>query len=227
MVIAYRAADPQVKHLAFLFEAYEPRCWYWESLECIRRLALTGLLIFFSDGTVMQIIVASLIAMVALILYDAFEPYLDDSADRLATFAQLMTFLTLFAAILLTTGAIQPFVGETAISYVMVSLNLAVLVYSGVELALGKLSCSEACDHVEEIVEATAEEAEDMFSRALDRMHVHPKHFEALLVALNRKKEQQERGRNAEEVDLEATIERDLVAAEDVVISEEDQILRF
>ena len=227
MVVTYRAADPQVKHLAFLFEAYEPRCWYWESLECIRRLALTGLLIFFSDGTVMQIIVASLIAMVALILYDAFEPYLDDSADRLATFAQLMTFLTLFAAILLTTGAIQPFVGETAISYVMVSLNLAVLVYSGVELALGKLSCSEACDHVEEIVEATAEEAEDMFSRALDRMHVHPKHFEALLVALNRKKEQQERGRNAEEVDLEATIERDLVAAEDVVISEEDQILRF
>ena len=227
MVIAYRAADPEVRHLAFLFEAYEPRCWYWESLECIRRLALTGLLIFFSDGTVMQIIVASLLAMVALILYDAFEPYLDDSADRLATFAQLMTFLTLFAAILLTTGAIQPYVGEVALSYVMVSLNLAVLLYSGVELALGKMRCAEACDRVEEIVETTAEEAEEMFIRALDRMHVHPKHFEALLVALNRKKEQKERGAGVEEVDLEATIERDLVAAGDVVISEEDQVLRF
>ena len=105
-----------------------------------------------------------------------------------------MTFLTLFAAILLTTGAIQPYVGEVALSYVMVSLNLAVLLYSGVELALGKMSCAEGCDRVEELVETTAEHAEEMFVSALDRMHVHPKHFEALLVALNRKNEQRERG---------------------------------
>ena len=31
----------------------QPRCWYWETVECLRRLALTGLLIFIepSDGS--------------------------------------------------------------------------------------------------------------------------------------------------------------------------------
>ena len=49
----YRVQDMNVqngvlKSLSFLFEAYEPRCWYFESVECIRRLALTGLLVFFA-----------------------------------------------------------------------------------------------------------------------------------------------------------------------------------
>ena len=46
-------------------------------------------------------VVAALISMAALVLYGGVSPFLDDAADRLATFAQLMTFLTLFAAILL------------------------------------------------------------------------------------------------------------------------------
>ena len=73
MVVAYRAADKRVKFLGFLFEAYEPRCWYFECLECLRRLMLTGMLIFFADGTVLQIIIASLISMSAMILYGAWS----------------------------------------------------------------------------------------------------------------------------------------------------------
>ena len=50
---------------------------------------LTGMLIFFADGTVLQIIIASLISMGAMILYGVNAPFLDDAADKLATFAQL------------------------------------------------------------------------------------------------------------------------------------------
>ena len=58
----------------------------------MRRLALTGLLVFFADGTRLQIIVASLIALASLYMYSKYRPYLDDSVDTLASMAQLMIF---------------------------------------------------------------------------------------------------------------------------------------
>ena len=58
----------------------------------MRRLALTGLLVFFADGTELQIIVASLIALASLYMYSKYRPYLDDSVDTLASMAQLMIF---------------------------------------------------------------------------------------------------------------------------------------
>ena len=50
----------------------------------MRRLALIGLLVFFSDGIVLQTIVASLIALVSLYMYTKYRPYLYQRADGLA-----------------------------------------------------------------------------------------------------------------------------------------------
>ena len=41
----YRKNDPDAEMYGFLTEAYEPKYYYWESIECLRRLALTGLLV--------------------------------------------------------------------------------------------------------------------------------------------------------------------------------------
>ena len=70
----------------------QPHFYFWESIECLRRLALTGLLVFFADGTNLQIIVASLIALASLYMYSKYRPYLDDNVDTLASMAQLMIF---------------------------------------------------------------------------------------------------------------------------------------
>ena len=92
LVRQYRDANPSVQLLVFLVGAYEPCFYFWESIECARRLALTGLLVFFADGTKLQIIVASLIALASLYLYSKYRPYLDDRVDSLASMAQLMIF---------------------------------------------------------------------------------------------------------------------------------------
>ena len=92
LVRQYRDANPSVQLLVFLVGAYEPCFYFWESIECARRLALTGLLVFFADGTELQIIVASLIALASLYLYSKYRPYLDDRVDSLASMAQLMIF---------------------------------------------------------------------------------------------------------------------------------------
>ena len=74
--------------------------------------------------------------MLALILYGALEPFLDDAADKLATFAQLMTFLTLFTAILLTTDALQGAVPSGLLAGVMIVLNVDVVAYDRLSVAL-------------------------------------------------------------------------------------------
>ena len=50
-----RNADPSIRHLLFLFEEYEPRCYQFVVFECVRKLALTGLLIFVFAGSATQI----------------------------------------------------------------------------------------------------------------------------------------------------------------------------
>ena len=191
MVVAYRAADKRVKFLGFLFEAYEPRCWYFESLECIRRLMLTGMLIFFADGTVLQIIIASLISMGAMILYGVNAPFLDDAADKLATFAQLMTFLTLFAAILMTTDAVQNAVPDVVLSAIMITLNVAVLVYDNLSNGASNLDDPadffECCCSPERLAETDImvdDQVDRMLDDATDNMKVPDKDRAAVLKEL-------------------------------------------
>ena len=191
MVVAYRAADKRVKFLGFLFEAYEPRCWYFESLECVRRLALTGMLIFFADGTVLQIIIASLISMSAMILYGVNAPFLDDAADKLATFAQLMTFLTLFAAILMTMEAVQNAVPDVVLSAIMITLNVAVLIYDNLSNGASDLDDPtdffECCCSPEQLAETDVmvdEQVDRMLDDVTDTLKVPDKDRAAVLKEL-------------------------------------------
>lgn len=41
-----RNRDPNLVYLDFLFQSYEPEFWYWEVLECGRRLLLTSMNVF-------------------------------------------------------------------------------------------------------------------------------------------------------------------------------------
>ena len=52
-----RADDHDIQHLSFLFGEFEPRCYLFVVYECVRRLALTGLLIFVYNGSATQVVV--------------------------------------------------------------------------------------------------------------------------------------------------------------------------
>ena len=130
LVSQHREANPRVRLLGFLVRAYEPCFYFWESVECARRLALTGLLVFFGEGS-RQIVMASFIALASLFLYSKFRPYQDDARDTLASVAQLMIFIGVFVALLLRAHIV--FVdGLSAewVSGIMTTANLAFLFYS-------------------------------------------------------------------------------------------------
>ena len=48
MISMYCKHNPKAAMYKFLCDAYEPQYYYWESIECLRRLALTGLLVFIA-----------------------------------------------------------------------------------------------------------------------------------------------------------------------------------
>ena len=62
---AYRADIVQrtgrAQHLSCLYEAFTPTCFYWECLDSIRRISLTGFLVFFDP--MRRVTIALLIAL--------------------------------------------------------------------------------------------------------------------------------------------------------------------
>ena len=46
-----RDYDPLIQKSSFLWANYEPEFWWWEVFECVRRLALSSVLVFVAQGT--------------------------------------------------------------------------------------------------------------------------------------------------------------------------------
>jgi hypothetical protein len=101
LVVAHREIDERCTHLAYLFSEYEPRCGYFECVECFRRIALTGFMVLYDDDSIGKIYTAALLSLVFSVIYAYLSPYDDDSTDRFATAMSAMLFLQLFLTIML------------------------------------------------------------------------------------------------------------------------------
>ena len=55
--------------LSFLYSAYEPKYWFFEIVETLRKLILTGGLIYLGPGTRFQIILSMVICLVSLRIF--------------------------------------------------------------------------------------------------------------------------------------------------------------
>ena len=96
-----RSGDASIKHLEFLFGEYEPRCYLFVVFECVRRLMLTGLLIFIYAGSLTQIIVGLFIAVISMRVLSISNPYIEDIDDSLANMGQLQIVLIFIASLVL------------------------------------------------------------------------------------------------------------------------------
>ena len=62
--------------LGFLLDAYKPEYFYWEIVDNLRRLSLTGLLSFFSERS--RVLAAALFSFVFLLLQKEAQPFAID-----------------------------------------------------------------------------------------------------------------------------------------------------
>lgn len=87
--------------LRLLFEFYSPDLWYWEVVETVYRLLLTGVLVVIAHGSAVQIIVGVAVSLTFLKLCDNYNPYIDEKVQTLKEVSQWQIFAVFFIALLL------------------------------------------------------------------------------------------------------------------------------
>jgi hypothetical protein len=120
--------SPSAARLSFLWEAYEPRFWYWEIIETTRRIMLTAVLSVLDPGSSGQSIVAVLIALLYIKVYGYFNPYREDSDDILSETGQFQIFFTFFCALIIQNDLLSKLWADT-LGVVLTTINFAVVMY--------------------------------------------------------------------------------------------------
>ncbi|GMI05580.1 hypothetical protein TrVE_jg1079 [Triparma verrucosa] len=108
-----RMEDPSLSGISFLWESYNPDCWWFEIFECVRKLCMTGLMIFIMAGSASQIVVSMLFSIASIAVYVTFKPYPCYDDDVLAICSQLSIFFTLFGGLLLRVDVADDFDQDT------------------------------------------------------------------------------------------------------------------
>ncbi|GMH50067.1 hypothetical protein TrRE_jg13386, partial [Triparma retinervis] len=93
------ALDPNLKALGFLYEQYEPKYYWFEVFETLRKLALTGFLVFMVPGTAAQILLSLIINLASMRVYSGKKPFIEDFYDGFSEVAQWQLFFTLLGAL--------------------------------------------------------------------------------------------------------------------------------
>ena len=96
-----REKNRKLNKIAFLWDDYEPEMWWFEVFECFRRQMLTGMLVFVSQGSATQIVIAMVLAFLSFGVYLRFTPFIKEEDDVIAISAQVSLFFSLFSSLLI------------------------------------------------------------------------------------------------------------------------------
>merc|ERR1711871_1104854 len=96
-----RNKDESIAHLKFLWGSYESRYYWWEVVEMARKLVLTGLLVIFLEGSVLQLCTGLVVTVVSLVIYANICPYSSRTDDVLQLFCLAQLFITLLSGMVL------------------------------------------------------------------------------------------------------------------------------
>jgi hypothetical protein len=90
--------NPSLRSMSFLYENYQPKFWWFEVFETLRKLSLTGFLVFLFPGTWLQVCISMVITMFSLQVYSKMQPFQEEYANKLSIVAQWQLLLTTISA---------------------------------------------------------------------------------------------------------------------------------
>ena len=106
-------AELSRKHrLSFLIGPYERRVYWYEVVECFRRVCLSGVLLLFGAGSARQIIAGCFITLAYIRVGGFYNAQLADEDDTLAEICNWQLFLILFISLMIRLDAAPMMVGE-------------------------------------------------------------------------------------------------------------------
>ncbi len=95
----------QLQPMKDLWEPYTPHCYYYEVVECGRRIMLTGLGVFLSPGSAAQVALEVILAVVFIVISEVLSPFADRMDAWLYRAGTWVVFLSMYLAILLKVDA--------------------------------------------------------------------------------------------------------------------------
>jgi hypothetical protein len=116
----------QTTRIAFLWQAYKPQYWYWESVESTRRLMLTAVLSVCGPGTFDQAVLSVLLALLYIKVYGYFNPYDNPNNNVLAEVGQFQIFFTFFGGLIVQANLLSRHF-STLLDVFLLLVNFAVV----------------------------------------------------------------------------------------------------
>jgi len=89
-----------IDRTGFLLNAYQVSCWYWEMVELVRKLLLTGILVVVYQGSPPHLAGALLTIFLFLCLHLTVEPYLNKGLNEFQRLILFSQFFTIFGGIM-------------------------------------------------------------------------------------------------------------------------------
>ena len=96
-----RDESAERQQFAPLVEDYRNDCYYWEALEMFRKIMLTGLLIFFSPGSIFQLVLGLMVSAVFLVLSVRTQPFTSRFNNRFKVATDVAIMTTFCVAVLM------------------------------------------------------------------------------------------------------------------------------
>jgi hypothetical protein len=120
-----RHRDVSLRSTRFLWKTYTPKMYYWEVVECMQRLLLTGAIVFIKPGTRAQVTVACILAVVSMVIAVHCRPHADTLDGRIYTVGAMIIFLSMFLSLAMKTDkSNETKDSQNAFAVVLIILNV-------------------------------------------------------------------------------------------------------
>ncbi|CAM9179051.1 unnamed protein product, partial [Hapterophycus canaliculatus] len=115
-------------------QAYRPGAYYFEVLECFRRLLLTGCLVFILPNSAGQAAVACVLSVLTVGVFAVVNPYSDAKDHRAYTLGALAVFLAMFMGLVVRVNlADEEAQSQRVLGVLLILLTVGLLVVAVVE----------------------------------------------------------------------------------------------
>jgi hypothetical protein len=145
--------DVSLRSTRFLWKTYTPQMYYWEVVECLRRLLLTGAIVFIAPGTAAQAAVACVFAMFSIVIALYCQPHADALDGRIYTNGAMIIFLSMFLSLAMKANvSSETDYSQHVFAVVLVVLNVAMAIAAVVQMGLvGRRAYASSQDCVQSL----------------------------------------------------------------------------
>jgi hypothetical protein len=111
--------------------------YYWEVIECMRRLLLTGAIVFIAPGTSAQAAIACILAVVSSTVALYCQPHQDARDGQIYTLGAIVIFFSMFLSLAINTDvSTETNSSRDAFAVILILLNIGMVIAAVVQVAL-------------------------------------------------------------------------------------------